>query len=154
MTGGPLIRPARGDECEHLTGIALRSKASWGYGEEFMTRCVDELTIEETDLRDHDIFVLEDSGDVVGFCALQARDGGGGELVDVFVEPSHHGRGHGRRLMEHAKRAARARGWRSLLVEADPNAQAFYERFGGKRIGTVASGSIPGRRLPLMEIAL
>lgn len=154
MTGQDSIRRARQDECALLTGLALRSKASWGYSDQFMADCVAELTISEADLNSHQFFVLESDGDVIGFCALQEGHDGAGELIDVFVEPTRLREGHGRRLVEHAKDAARARGWRSLLVEADPNAREFYRSCGGAQIGTVASGSIAGRRLPLIEIPL
>lgn len=149
-----MIRPARDGECALLTRLALRSKASWGYSEQFMADCVAELTISGEDIREHAFFVLEQGGDVIGFCALRQSDDGRGELIDVFVEPSCLRQGHGRRLVEHAKEAARMQGWRSLVVEADPNAQAFYRSCGGRQIGTVPSGSIPGRRLPLIEIVL
>ena len=149
-----MIRPARDGECALRTRLALRSKASWGYSEQFMADCVAELTISEENIREHAFFVLEQDGGVIGFCALQALSGARGELIDVFVEPSHLRRGHGRRLVEHAKQAARTRGLRSLVVEADPNAREFYFSCGGRQIGTVPSGSIPGRRLPLIEMTL
>lgn len=154
MTTNALIRAAREDEHALLTDLALRSKAHWGYSERFMADCIDELTISEEDIREHPFFVVEKRGDVIGFCGLQMLNGARGELIDVFVEPSHLREGHGRRLVEHAKQVARTRGLSSLVVEADPNAQEFYCSCGGRRIGTVPSGSIPGRRLPLIEIAL
>lgn len=137
-----------------LTRLAQRSKASWGYSDAFMADCAAELTISEADLNAHAFFVMEADGDIVGFCALQDRHDGTGELMDLFVEPERLREGHGRRLVEHARNAARARGWARLLVEADPNAQAFYVSCGGNPIGSVASGSIAGRRLPLIEIPL
>jgi hypothetical protein len=42
----------------------------------------------------------------------------------------------------------------SLDIEADPFAAGFYERMGARRIGTVASGVIPGRWLPLYRLDL
>jgi len=154
VTADCVIRPARDSECALLTHLALCSKASWGYSEQFMADCVAELTISEEDIREHTFFVLEEDGDVIGFCGLEALSDARGELIDVFVEPSHLRRGHGRRLIEHAKQTARTRGWGSLVVQADPNAQEFYCSCGGRQIGTVPSGSIPGRRLPLIEIVL
>ena len=154
MTGKSLIRPARHDECARLSDLAYRSKASWGYSEQFMAACRAELTVNEADIHAHEFFVHECDGEVVGFCALQECGGGEGELADVFVEPERKGEGHGTCLVEHAKDAARRRGWHSLRVQADPNAKAFYASCGGTQIGTVPSGSIPGRRLPLMKIAL
>ena len=137
-----------------LSALAYRAKASWGYSEQFMEQCRSELTVSEDDIAAGEYFVLETGGVIVGFCALTPSGADEGELADVFVEPGHHGAGHGRRLVAHAKRTARARGWRSLRVEADPNARAFYRSCGGEQIGSVPSGSIPGRRLPLMRIAL
>jgi len=136
-----LIRPARHDECALLTGLALRAKAIWGYSDQFMADCVAELTISEADIRAQQFFVLESDSDVIGFCALMER-------------PARLREGHGRRLVEHAKDAARTRGWQSLLVESDPNAREFYLSCGGTEIGTVPSGSIPGRHLPLIKIPL
>ncbi len=154
MTERCSIRRVRNDECALLSGLAFRSKASWGYSEQFMEDCRDELTIGEADIQNHPFFVLECDGAVVGFCALRSGGAGEGLLADMFVEPACLRAGHGRRLVEHARNAARARGWQSLLVEADPNARAFYLSCGGVQIGTVASGSIPGRRLPLIKIPL
>ncbi len=154
MTDQWLIRGARHDECTLLTDLAFRAKAIWGYSEQFMADCVAELTISEADIRNHQFFVLELDGAVVGFCALLKGGEREGGLAHVFVEPSRLREGHGRRLVEHAKDAARALGWQSLLVESDPNAREFYLGCGGAQIGTVASGSIPGRRLPLIKIPL
>ena len=154
MTGPDLIRGARHDECAHLSDLAYRSKASWGYSEQFMTDCREELTISESDIRADQFFVAECDGEIIGFCALKDCGDGEGELADVFVEPARLREGHGRRLVEHAKDAARTLGLRRLRVEADPNARAFYASCGGAQAGTVPSGSIPGRRRPLMKIPL
>ena len=154
MTGQCLIRRARRDECALLSELAFRSKASWGYSERFMAECREELTFRAADIECGQFFVLECDGEVVGFCALQSCGADEGMLAEMFVEPARLRAGHGRRLVEHAKDTARARGWRSLLVEADPNARGFYCSCGGSQIGTVASGSIPGRHLPLIEIPL
>ena len=154
MTAAGSIRRARHDECAQLSDLAFRSKASWGYSAQFMADCREELTISEADIRADQFFVLESNGAIIGFCAL--KDGGAdeGELIDVFVEPARLREGHGRRLVEHAKQAARSRGWHSLRVAADPNAREFYASCGGAQTGTVPSGSIPERRLPLMKITL
>ena len=137
--------------------LAFRSKASWGYSEQFMDACRAELTVSEPDIREHDFFVLDSGGEVIGFCALMkcdTGDAGEGELIDVFIDPARQQEGHGRRLVEHAKEIARERGWHSLRVAADPNAFEFYASCGAVQVGTVPSESIAGRELPFMKIPL
>jgi hypothetical protein len=60
----------------------------------------------------------------------------------------------GRTLLREAVTQARARGALIVEIQADPHAEAFYVRAGARRIGERASGSIPGRLLPMLEIAV
>jgi hypothetical protein len=39
------LRPARPEEATLLTGLCLRSKAVWGYSDEFMRACRSKLTL-------------------------------------------------------------------------------------------------------------
>ena len=154
MTGASRIRAARADECALLTRLALRSKASWGYSEQFMAACVAELTISATDIDSGLYFVLESHGQVIGLCSLLESGKQMGELAHVYIDPEHQREGHGQQLVEHAKSVARKLGWRRLRVESDPNAMEFYRHCGGIEIGTAPSGSVAGRQLPLLEISL
>ena len=43
---------------------------------------------------------------------------------------------------------------RRLTILADPFAAAFYAHTGARRVGEAPSDAIPGRLLPLYEIAL
>lgn len=137
-----------------LTALVLRSKAYWGYDEAFMARCRDELTLSAEDIRTGTVRVLVADGAPVGVYALEPVGAGRMELTLLFVEPGSIGRGHGRALVEDAKRLARERGAAVLEVQGDPHARRFYEAVGGRLVGTRPSASIPGRELPLFEIAL
>ena len=149
----PAIRPARVEEAELLSGLALRSKAVWGYGPEFMRRCEPLLRVSESYIGEHPVVVAEEGGRVLGFYALNhARYEI--ELDLLFVEPGSLRRGVGRALLDHALDAARTLGHRELYVESDPGAEAFYLRMGGTRIGTVTSTVEAGRRLPLLRFGL
>ena len=72
----------------------------------------------------------------------------------LFVVPAAIGTGVGRILLADAVVVARALGARVLRIEADPNAAAFYQREGAQRVGEAPSASIPGRTLPLFELAV
>ena len=169
------IRRASHCDAQALTTIAIESKATWGYSRQFMAACREELTVCAQALRDPacDYFIGEHDGNMVAFYGLGAVELSSPpllrlngqqplepsaaealELVALFVTPGYIGRGVGRRLIEHAKTRAVARGARVLLIQSDPHAQSFYLAVGAKRVGERASGSIAGRMLPLFEIAL
>lgn len=141
------IRPAETVETAILTGVALASKAAWGYDAAFMAACRAELTVDPDSIRRDPTFVVEAGGEVLGFYQLRIR----GALADVhmiFVAPGTLRAGLGRRLWAHLEDTARAAGVRRLEVDSDPHAEGFYRAMGMRRIGEAPSGSIPGRMLP------
>ena len=157
MNTPPTIRAARPEEAQVLTELALRSKAYWGYAPEFMEACREELTIGPDKIRD-DVFhhyLAERDTDILGFYALEKlAPEGTFELDALFVAPEHIGQGVGRALIEHAKQVAARVGGRRLIIQGDPNAEAFYRAAGGEITGQRESGSVPGRFLPIFTIAL
>jgi GNAT superfamily N-acetyltransferase len=146
------IRPARRDELDALTQLALRSKAVWGYSEAFMRSCVAELTLAESALPG--VFVKEHGASVVGFYSLERMSSDEVQLVHLFVEPRELGCGHGMDLIQHAQLQARRAGYRVMVIHGDPNAAEFYEKAGAREVGVYASASIPGRMLPLFRLRL
>jgi len=46
------IRDAVPNEAEHLSDIAMRSKAYWGYSDAFLEKCRDELSVQPFDIED------------------------------------------------------------------------------------------------------
>lgn len=147
------IRAAEPVEADLLSDLALRSKAHWGYDEAFMHACREELTYTPEQVAGGVFRVLEDDGEVRGFHALVKVSPTALELESMFVAPEHIGRGYGRALMEDAlERARQTEHIERLVIQADPNAAAFYERAGARLIGERPSDSIRGRMLPLYEI--
>jgi GNAT superfamily N-acetyltransferase len=148
------IRPARLDETDALTQLALASKRHWGYDDEFMARCTPEMTVHETEVAEGRVFVAAEGDDVpIGFYSLKDLSEGVGELDMLFVTPEHIGEGAGAQLLDHSFEQARVRGWSVMRVESDPFAATFYEHLGGDCVGTARSSST-GRELPLFEYSL
>ncbi|MDH4075211.1 MAG: GNAT family N-acetyltransferase [Acidimicrobiia bacterium] len=150
-----LLRPAVEVELVELSALALRSKGYWGYDADLLEACRQELTITPDRLAREVITVATDGlgGATLGYSAL-ALDQPTAGLADLFVEPVAIGSGVGALLLARAQSDARAAGACSLRIEADPYAAAWYRRRGARDIGTVPSGSIAGRVLPLLEIDL
>ncbi|MBV6698540.1 GNAT family N-acetyltransferase [Kitasatospora aureofaciens] len=147
------IRSARPEEAGLLTGIALRSKAYWGYDEAFMAACRDELTLDAAAIERAWAVVAEDGERVVGFATVTGTPPEA-QLDMLFVEPDVIGRGVGRALFACARGRAEELGCRRLTIDSDPNAEPFYRAMGAVRIGVTPSGSIPGRELPLLVLEL
>lgn len=147
------LRRARPGEADLISAVAMRSKAYWGYSAEFLAACEDELTFTEEDCLSEQTMVAEVDEEIAGFFML-----GGtppvGELRNLFVDPAYIGTGIGRILLVRALSNARADGFTSLVLDSDPGAENFYARFGARRVGEVASGSIAGRMLPQMQFVL
>jgi GNAT superfamily N-acetyltransferase len=152
---GPVV-DARPAEAAALSALALRSKGYWGYDAAFLDACRDELTLSPDQAAA--ARVVRDAGGAVRGFHLLAPDAdvhpGRGELLMLFVDPSAIGRGVGRALLEDAVRYAARRGWSTLRVESDPGAEGFYLAHGARRVGSVPSGSVPGRDLPLLELSV
>ena len=148
-----IIRPAYPAEASALTALTLRSKAHWGYAAEFMSAAVPELTITPEYITRHAVFVLQAGEHILGYTSLVDQ---GDELLldNLFIEPEHIGKGHGRRLWEHAVDYARQCGYQTLILVADPNAVAFYAHLGALKYGEEASNIQPGRTLPKMRFTL
>ncbi|MEU4048344.1 GNAT family N-acetyltransferase [Streptomyces olivaceus] len=140
------VRPARFGEARLLTELALRSKAHWGYDAAFLASCREELTLDDAELAGRRTTVAERDGGVVGFTTLEGEPPQG-VLGMMFVDPDAIGEGVGRLLFAHAVEAAGALGFTRFTIDADPNAEPFYAAMGGVPVGTVPSGSIPGRNL-------
>jgi ribosomal protein S18 acetylase RimI-like enzyme len=68
------------------------------------------------------------------------------------VSPEFIGQGVGKRLFLHAVELARQHGYKTLQLEADPNAVGFYKKMGMHQIGERHS-EVAGhpRTLPIME---
>ena len=147
------LRAARRNEARLLSELALRSKGYWGYDQAFLDACRAELTLAPEEVQRQRVTVAERDGQIVGVYAL-AGDPPEGTLADLFVEPDHIGTGVGRALWHHAIGAARTLGFERLTLEADPGAEPFYLAMGAHRIGSVPSGSIPGRVLPVLEVPI
>ncbi len=88
---------------------------------------------------------MGESGEPVGFMGLT-----GAKIDSLFVDPSCHGRGIGRALIDHA---ANLGGDLTVDVnEQNRGARAFYEKLGFRRIGRSALDEA-GQPYPILHLA-
>lgn len=141
------IRRAVAQEAADISALALRSKAHWGYSEEFLEMCRSELTYSPDQCASGMMWVAGRGAELLGFYLIEG-EGPEGELAAMFVAPEHIGTGVGGTLLRHALEQAAIAGFHRLQLDADPGAESFYRHHGARRIGRSPSGSIPGRTLP------
>jgi N-acetylglutamate synthase-like GNAT family acetyltransferase len=112
-----------------------------------MEACRRELSFDALQLRSTSIVVAEERGRIVGAAQVKVA-GKEAELLKLFVEPTALKGGVGRTLFVWATEKAASMGACNLVIEADPEAAAFYRRMGAEDFGFTPSGSIEARLLP------
>ena len=148
-----VLRRARPHEAAALSELALAAKGFWGYDAAFLESCRAELTFSASDIEQGRFVVAELDGAVAGFYSVDGEPPIG-ELGNLWIAPARIGTGLGRVLWDDALATAAAAGFERLEIGAEPNAEGFYRKMGAERVGDQPSGSIPGRVLPLMRIAV
>ena len=148
------IRPAAPNEAEVLTRIAISSKAYWGYPAHWMEVWKPQLTLSSEYFEVNESWMAEVEGTPVGFYTVQDKNGNAW-IENLWILPEYIGQDIGRQLFIHAVSRSRLKGHLILQLEADPNAQGFYEKMGMYRIGGRET-EIEGqpRVLPIMEMKL
>ena len=148
------IRQAFPKEADTLSQIALSSKAHWGYPDHWMKIWTPLLTFSSEYFEENESWVAEIDSVPIAFYTLQDKDGIAW-IDNLWVLPEYIGQGIGKQLFLDAISRARETGYKTLRLEADPNAVGFYERMGMRKIGERHS-EVDGqpRILPIMEIDL
>jgi len=98
--------------------------------------------------------VCENAGEPIGFYALRLLEDSMAELDALFVAPKFIRCGIGTALVEHAKRTAGQLGVGMVVIQGDPNAEAFYLSMGAVAGGYRESASMPGRYLPIFKLTI
>ena len=148
------IRRAVPNEADVLTQIALSAKRHWGYPERWMEIWKPQLTFSPEYFEENESWAAEADHHAIAFSTLQEK-AGNAWIENLWVDPLFIGRGIGKMLFLHAVRLSRERGYKTLQLEADPNARGFYEKMGMRKIAERQS-EVEGqpRSLPIMELVL
>jgi ribosomal protein S18 acetylase RimI-like enzyme len=148
------IRRAIPQEADTLSGIAFSAKAYWGYPERWMEIWKPQLTFSPEYFEENQSWVAVEGEKPIGFYTLQGKNGNAW-IDNLWVMPEFIGKGIGKKLFIHAVESSRQRGYKTLQLEADPNAFGFYEKMGMYKIGERHSAvDEQPRSLPIMEMEL
>jgi hypothetical protein len=119
-----ILRGPTVEELPALSELCLRSKAVWGYDNDFIEACRRELTFEPREWGSTSIAVAEKDGNIVGVAQIKVA-GSEADLLKLFVEPTTLRSGVGQTLFVWATDHAISKGANRLVIEADPDAVPF-----------------------------
>ncbi len=146
-----VVLPADIADVAILKSIAIAAKAHWGYPQALLDAWAhSEIITADMILRDA-VFGVHIDDVIVAWYRLRVEYDFA-VLEDLWVLPAHMGRGLGRQLFQHAVEQAKQLGIPRIELDADPNAQAFYERMGCQKVGETRSEW--GRMIPHMRLRL
>lgn len=91
-------------------------------------------------------WVVECDDGIIGFAIANGETG---SIWALFVEPSHEGRGHGKRLHDTAVTWLWSRGLEKIWLNTEPGtrAQGFYRSLGWTQVGATEDGEVLFERL-------
>jgi GNAT superfamily N-acetyltransferase len=146
------IKRANASQAARLTQIAHAAKSYWGYPSHWIELWHDQLHISPTFIDAHEVYVAIADDAILGFYALT----GSGEKLQMehmWVMPVAIGQGIGSVMFQHALKRATRLGAKIIEIEADPNAEGFYQKMGAETVGEV-SYILEGQRrsLPLLQM--
>ncbi len=141
------------EDDEILTAITKKSKAYWEYSDEQLEKWSELLTITKNYIENNNVYKLLFNNLIVGYYSYFNLDENTVKLDSLFILPTYIGKGLGNILMnDFINRVKRAES-KKIILDADPNAQKFYEKFGFIEVGQIET-AINDRYLPIMELKL
>lgn len=136
MVESVVFRRARGDEADVLGDLTIGGVSYWGHDVNF-PELVEDLRNNDLPtaeyIEESPVYVLEEGGERIGFYGLEDR-GEHVELRYMFLGTDHIGKGHGRRLWNHAVAQAEEIGTKMRIL-SDPGAIGFYTAMGARMEG-------------------
>ncbi len=147
------IEKAHRGDAEKITDLTIRSKNNWNYGDSQIAEWKDELTITSKYIDENQVYKLTINNELIGFYAFRPENNELVKLNFLFIEPKYIGKGHGKILITDFVKRIEKTGYKKATLDADPNAEKFYESVGFKVVGKLKS-SIKDRFLPIMEIEI
>ena len=132
-----------------LTSIMRKSKSYWGYSKKQILKWQDELTISKSQIINQHVYKLVTNNMVKGFYSFKKETSDTIKLDNLFILPDYIGKGFGKLLLYDCYSKALQYNFSKILLDADPNAENFYLKFGFTVIGK-KNTSIKNRFMPIM----
>ena len=147
------ILRANSEDHKILTNITIDSKAFWGYSQNQIEIWKDDLTISETYINENEVYKLILENEIIGYYSILKISENVFKLDNLFLYQKYIGKGFGNILMNHFLEKVKFSEAKEIILDSEPNAEEFYEKFGFKTY-TKLESSIKNRFLPQMKLIL
>ncbi|RXK17516.1 GNAT family N-acetyltransferase [Macrococcus sp. DPC7161] len=143
------IRNCVGNDANKLTSIAIKSKSYWNYSEEFIEKCIQDLTVTPSYIQKNIVRCVENiEGIIIGFYGFTLSTN---KLDALFIHPDYIGKGIGNTLWNDLIKQLKEEKIDKFRLDSEPYATKFYLKMGASIIGEIESTVFENRKLPLME---
>lgn len=140
-------------QAKYLTQLTLRSKAYWNYKPEDLKSWETDLTTTQAHINTGNFYTLKVEDTIVGFYYFEILNKQDILLDKLFVDPDFIGNNYGSLLLKDVINRVKTKGYKTITLYADPNAEQFYKKHGFITIDKKES-SIKNRFLPIMKLEL
>ncbi len=147
------IEKAQIDDHIILSKITYLGKAFWGYDKELLDKWKEDLTITPDYIIKNNVFKLISDGKIIGYYSFLKLENNILKLDFLFILPEYIGSGIGKLLMTDFIDKAKNLNIEKIILDADPNAEKFYSKFGFQTYNKLES-SVKNRFLPQMQLIL
>ena len=148
------IEKARKKDARILTDLTIRSKSYWDYSAEQIMSWKDDLTITTAYIDKNEVYKLTNKHNIIiGYYSYIILNNAVIKLDNLFIDPPYIGHDYGTLLMNDFLKRIKSLKFDKVTLDADPNAEKFYHKFGFKTVGKLKS-TVENRFLPIMEIKI
>ena len=148
------IEKARKKDARILTDLTIRSKSYWDYSAEQIMSWKDDLTITTAYIDKNEVYKLTNKHNIIiGYYSYIILNNAVIKLDNLFIDPPYIGLDYGTLLMNDFLKRIKSLKFEKVTLDADPNAEKFYHKFGFKTVGKLKS-TVENRFLPIMEIKI
>jgi GNAT superfamily N-acetyltransferase len=145
------IKEAIPNDHEILTEITKKSKAYWGYSNEQIEIWSEFLTVSKEYIETNPVYNLVIGDKIIGYYSFFHESENTIKLDNLFLLPEFIGKGLGKILMNDFLSRLKNIDVQKVILNSEPNAEAFYTKFGFVKVGQIET-SIKERFLPIMEL--
>lgn len=152
--GGEMkIEKAHSNDSDILTYITKKSKAYWGYPDDLLDKWSAQLTVTKSYIEKNNVFKILLDNKVIGYYSFFYESNTAIRLDNLFLLPDFIGKGYGKILIDDFLKRIKTEGIVNVILESEPDAKRFYEKFGFVTIG-LQKTAVKNRFLPIMELKM